>query len=80
MRIWLFFHFGAGYSCVTFCVFLAYYLSAKSGETPAALEQRFYKLEDLLKTDISVPDFFANRDMLLALLAESDKIQIEVKE
>ena len=55
------------------------YLVPRHAETPAILEMRFHALGNVLHTDISVADFFANRDMLMDLLAESEEITIEVR-
>ena len=55
------------------------YLVPRNAETTAVAEQRFHALGNVLTTDISVADFFANRDTLIALLAESEQIVIEVR-
>ena len=55
------------------------YLVPRNAETTAMLEQRFHALGNVLTTDISVADFFANRDMLMDLLAESEQIVIKVE-
>ncbi|MCL2195488.1 MAG: LCP family protein [Oscillospiraceae bacterium] len=54
------------------------YMVPRHAQTPAALETRFGHLAGILNTDISHPDFFARRDMLMALLAEPDALTIEV--
>jgi len=56
------------------------YLAPKNGGTLDFLEARFNAMESLLQTDISITDFIGAQDLLLALLAESDQIQIDVKE
>jgi len=55
------------------------YLVTRNAESPEMLEDRFTSLENILNTNVSVSDFFAQRDMMMALLAESDQIVIEVK-
>lgn len=55
------------------------YLTANSGASDAALGKCFDALVNLLQTDISVTDFYAQRELILALLADSGKITITVK-
>ena len=56
------------------------YLVPKNAQGAAALEKKFEELSKRLETDISITDFYTQRDLLLALLAEDGQIQIEVKE
>ena len=56
------------------------YLVPKNADSPEKLEQKFSMLVNSIQTDVSVMDLSANRDLLLALLAEPAKITIEVKE
>ena len=55
------------------------YLVPRNAATPEMLETRFHALGNVLTTDISVADFFANRELLMDLLAESEQIVIEVR-
>jgi len=45
------------------------FLTPQNAEDPAWLEQRFSTLANLLDTDISITDFYAQRELLQALLA-----------
>jgi len=58
-----------------FAQILQTYLVPRNAQTTAMLEARFHSLGDILNTDISVADFFANRDMLMDLLA-SEMLEI----
>ena len=44
------------------------YLTPMGAQAPEALEQRFYTMVDLLETDVSIRDFFAQRELMGALL------------
>ncbi|MCL2445681.1 MAG: LCP family protein [Oscillospiraceae bacterium] len=54
------------------------YLVPRHASSHAVLETRFGNLTGILTTDISHPDFFSRRDMLMALLAEPEELTIEV--
>jgi len=64
---------------VLFAQVLATYLVPRNATTPAVLEARFRSLGDILNTDITVADFFAQRDMLMDLMAEHEQIVIETR-
>lgn len=55
------------------------YMVPRHAQSNAVLENRFGSLTGNLTTDISHPDFFARRDMLMALLAEPDELTIVVQ-
>ena len=54
------------------------YMVPRHAQSHAVLEARFGSLTGILTTDISHPDFFARRDMLMALLAEPEELTIVV--
>jgi len=55
------------------------FLTPQSAGSLEALETRFGALSGILNSDISVADFFANRDIVLALLEQSDQITMQVR-
>jgi len=61
-----------------FAHILRTHMVPRHAQSHAVLETRFGHLTGNLTTDISHPDFFARRDMLMALLAEPEELTIEV--
>jgi len=54
------------------------YMVPRHAQSHVVLEARFSTLTSILTTDISHPDFFTRRDMLMALLAEPEELTIVI--